>query len=163
MTCEIIDGFLEPNDLFTLNTTLILSSQTPLFLQRGVSYSDTSDGIYFTHTFFEEIPRSEHCYLFDKILEKLEVTKLYRIKLNVYPQNLRRKKHGWHVDSDFPHKGCVISLNSNNGGTIVRDKPFNKFVKSEAGRAVIFDAGKEHRSQCCSDKYYRANIIINYE
>lgn len=65
----------------------------------------------------------------------------------------------YHPDTLEPnHKSIVYYLNTNDGGTYIEDK----FVKSESGRAVIFDSNIQH----CGigpteyDTRYMLNIVL---
>ena len=172
MNYNIIDGFLDKSELVRLKKGLVHNGLFPLYMQRGISYAEHhpdfgNDGVFFIHTFFNlehsDRPCSDYFQEYiSPIIQKLNPSKLYRVRLNLYHKDYKRTKHGWHVDSNFPHKACIISLNTNNGGTILKKRPFNKYIKSKEGRAVIIDAHKEHRSVACSDQDYRVNLIVNY-
>ena len=68
----------------------------------------------------------------------------------------------WHPDTLEPnHISIVYNLNTNDGGTYIGDK----FVKSEAGRAIIFKSNIEHRGVGPTEdaQRYMLNIVLMKE
>ena len=64
-----------------------------------------------------------------------------------------------HVDYDFPHRGAIFYLNTNNGLTILED---TIEIKSIENRLLIFDASRPHHSTTCSDDKCRVNVNFNF-
>ena len=58
----------------------------------------------------------------------------------------------------FSHKGALLNLNTNNGGTVIDEKVY----KSVANQLLLFDTSKPHRSFTQTDEELRFNIIVNY-
>ena len=87
-----------------------------------------------------------------------DTLKLIRVKANLYPNINRVIKHPKHVDFNYPTKGALYYLNTNNGPTFVG----NKKVESIKNRLLLFDASKEHNSVTCTDAKFRLNVNINY-
>ena len=56
-------------------------------------------------------------------------------------------------------KTAVLYLNSNNGGTQIKD---GRFVQSQANRIVIFPWNQEHAGVWCTDKKLRFVLNLNY-
>jgi len=92
------------------------------------------------------------------LLNIIECKAIILIKVNLYPRTDKILNHNTHVDNKFKHKGCLLSLNTCNGGTII-DK---KFIKSEENQALFFDPSEKHNSTTCTDQHARFNININY-
>jgi len=90
--------------------------------------------------------------------EKLNMKALLRSKANLYCKTDKRVDHDDHVDMDFSHKGALLNLNTNNGGTVIDGKSY----KSVANQVLLFDAGKPHRSFTQTDEMLRFNMIVNY-
>ena len=157
----VIDNYLSENDFKFLKKAIVDDCVLPLFLQTSVGSVDIEDGIFFTHLFFDNGQwNSPHRELLFPILNKLNPSEIIRIQLNLYPKTFFIKKHSWHVDRKFSHKGCILYLNTNNGRTIIRNSIKAKSVEN---RALFFDPSMEHRSTTCTDKEFRSNIIINYQ
>jgi len=163
---RVVDNFLSSVEhRYIVSNTLKNSYSFNLYLNESVSGvpKSKSDGIYFTHTFLEEddinSPFFEYLY---PIIEKINPKKLLRVRLNLYPKTFFIKKHNWHIDFNFSHKGFIYYLNTNNGSTDIKNNFLHHKIKSVENRALFFDSSKKHRSTTCTDKDYRSNIIINY-
>jgi len=157
----IIDNYLTENDFKLIKKKILKDRNLPLFLQTSVGSKNTGDGIFFTHLFFNNGQwNSSHKEILFPLLNKLNPSEIIRIQLNLYPKTFFIKKHSWHVDRKFSHKGCILYLNTNNGKTIIRN---SIKVKSIENRVLFFDPSVEHRSTTCTDKEFRSNIIINYQ
>ena len=129
---KIIDNFLSEEDCTNIVKNTLENTYFPLFLKNGVSSLNVSkDGIYFTHNFFSK--GKINCPYFNlllPILEKISPLSNLRIQFNLYPQTFFRKKHNYHKDYDFQHKGMIYYLNTNNGQTILHNNIKVKPVKS---------------------------------
>ena len=169
---KIVDNFLDSYNFNILKKTFLYNEggmDFPLHLKIGVSNKDANDGIYFTHClkhddFFngKAVPHSPFLDLLQPVIFKLSAQKIYRIQFNLYPKTFFKVHHAFHRDHEESHKGCILSLNTNNGQTIIKNNPFNIGVKSIANRALFFDPSIPHKSTTCSNKDFRANIIFNY-
>lgn len=169
MNFETIDNFLTKSEFQQITKNTIYNENFSLYMKSGTSYVKkdgdyfASDGVYFNHCFFidDEI-NSEAYSLLTPFLDKIDIKKILRIQLNLYPKTFFIKKHGWHIDFNFPHKGCILYLNINNGKTILKNKVFNTSIDSVANRVLFFEPHLKHRSTTCTDREFRSNIIINY-
>jgi len=169
MNMKVIDNFLSNVDIKKIIQNTIENENFSLYMKDGTSYTFktqslyTNDGVYFTHNFFKDGNiNSEAYFLLDPLIRKINPKKILRIQLNLYPKTFFIKKHGWHIDFDFPHKGCILYLNTNNGKTILKNKFLNIGIRSVKNRVLFFDPHLKHRSTTCSDENFRANIILNY-
>lgn len=159
----IFNDFLRESDFIHLEN-LIHNENFSWYKKSGTSYvkndpAFNNDGCYFNHSLFNNGNiTSEAFYFAQPILNKLKIQTLLRVQINLYPKTFFKKKHGWHIDYEFPHKGLLLALNTNNGKTITKKKSY----KSIRNRAFIFEPHLPHRSTTCTDKEFRSNIIINY-
>ena len=70
----------------------------------------------------------------------------------------------FHVDlNEHPYlhqmKTAILYLNSNNGGTQIKD---GEFIQSKVNRAVVFPCHQEHAGVWCTDKKLRFVLNMNY-
>ena len=70
----------------------------------------------------------------------------------------------FHVDlKEHPYlhqmKTAILYLNSNNGGTQIKD---GEFIQSKVNRAVVFPCHQEHAGVWCTDKKLRFVLNMNY-
>jgi len=168
---EVIDNFL-PEYQFKQISNVILGWRFPWYWNEGVLYRDgdvNNPMIYqFTHRIFDlaegEI-LSDYYPLFDMVQQKLRVSCLDRIKLNLNPRTVFHQKGGYHTDlpksNPLQHqKTAVFYINTNNGWT-----QFKKGgrVKSVANRIVIFDSNLEHTGVTCTNEKRRVIVNFNYD
>jgi hypothetical protein len=64
-----------------------------------------------------------------------------------------------HIDYKYKHNGAIFSINTNNGGTILKD---GTKIDSVENRILFFNPSEEHDSENCTDEKTRINININY-
>ena len=174
MEIEIIDDFL-PSDVFDGLHEFLLRSTEDGKQTIGWGYSpnvnyargyvEKTPGkenwrlFYLTHTVYKHVALSP---LYDKIishLEPLDIKALIRIKLNMYPNTEILREHGMHTDFDFSHKTALLSINTCNGYTKLKD---GTKIDSVENRMLLFDASTEHCSTTTSDQTARFNINFNY-
>ena len=130
----------------------------PWYYQNSVATDSDTTNFYFTHQIYFYGDQSNYFNAIIPILKKLKYKKLIRVKANLYPNINRVIKHPKHVDFNYPTKGALYYLNTNNGPTFVG----NKKVESIKNRLLLFDASKEHNSVTCTDAKFRLNVNINY-
>jgi len=119
MTYEIKDNFVDPQYLIQLQTA-IMGGRLPWFYN-GVLNGDPSFS-YFIHTVYENnSPRSELFDLLTGILTLLDAKAIVRIKCNLYTKTPTVEQHPTHFDQDYPLKGAVFYVNSNDGFTVIGD------------------------------------------
>ena len=113
------------------------------------------------HLFYHETrPNSDfYTIIYNHLLKNIEIKSLIRVKANFYPNQNIKNLNEMHTDYDFPHKGAIFSINTNNGGTILKDKTK---VDSVENRILFFDPSVLHDSENCTDSKARINININY-
>ena len=119
--------------------------------------------MYFTHILFREDMVNSSFYekIMSNFLKKLNIKKLKRAKLNLYPFTNKLIKHGWHTDSEISNKVALFYLNENNGFTFFKNP--NKKIESNSNKCVLFDSDTVHRSTNCTDTLCRITLNINYD
>jgi hypothetical protein len=155
---EIFDNFLE--ETFFSNLKASISEENfPWYKSDAISTLEDY-GVYFTHTLYEDFEvRSGFFQNFDEIIKFLAPKALIRARLNLYLGTENVEKHGMHTDFEYPHKGALFYINTNNGVTTLDD---GAEVNSAANRLLLFDPSKPHCSSSCSDEQYRITLSINY-
>ena len=167
MKYEVIDNFLDKkyfDDLVTLCTDKDKTGNEtmPWFFNSSIAALNVIEDklFYMSHLFYDgNVPQSS---LYDKLvplLKKLEVKCLIRIKANLYPNTERLHEHPMHIDMDFLHSGAILSLNTCDGYTKLKD---GTKINSVANRILLFDPNEEHCSTTTTNVSARINININY-
>ena len=80
------------------------------------------------------------------------------MKVNLYTKTHKLYYHDSHRDYGFNHKGCVYSINTCDGGTVIDDSLY----ESVANRMLFFDPSQPHHSTTCTNTKRRVNLNINY-
>ena len=168
MKHKVIDNFLDEEYFDSLVTLITDKEQTgnsimSWFFQREINdYHDVAEDnlFYMTHMFYDmNVPTSP---LYDKLiplLEKLEAVFLKRIKANLYPNTKILHENPMHEDYKFCHSAAILSLNTCDGYTKLKD---GTKIDSVANRILLFDASNEHCSTTTTNVPARMNININH-
>ena len=159
---KIIDNVL-PQEKFEDIKNFILDSNFPWNLTPVVTNEEenlpTTASYYFTHKFWYGFHTEPQAQVFAPILNLLGCKSMIRIKGNLYPSTETIIHHDNHIDYDYPHRGAIFYLNTNNGLTILEDKIE---VESVENRLLLFDPSKPHRSTTCTDDKCRVNVNFNF-
>lgn len=162
MTFQIIDNFLNQEEFLKIKNS-ILNPKFSWNLTPSVSNLDeklkVTSSYYFTHLFYSGFYVDSNSFIFVTILNQLEVKSLIRIKANLYPSTETIVHHIDHIDYEFPHRGAIFYLNTNNGLTILQD---DTKIESVENRILLFDPSVPHNSTTCTDDKCRVNINFNY-
>ena len=170
MKIEIIDNFL-PDYYFKQLQSRLLGEYMPWFhneyiIDEHIGKNKTSQ---FVHTLYDIRPEyngETDCYSLIRdplnlIRQKLNVTKLYRIKANLRPKSFfNRSGGGYHTDGFDCSHTSIYYINTNNGYTKFKNGPK---IKSVENRMVVFSSNSEHQGYTCSDKLKRVVINFNYD
>ena len=172
MKIEIIDDFL-PDYYFKQLQSRLLGEYMPWFHNEYIleGHKGKNKRSQFMHVFYHITPEyngETPVYSlvkdpFNLIRQKLNVTKLHRIKANLRHKSFfNRSGGGYHVDyADDPHKNTAIFyINTNNGYTKFKN---NGKVKSVENRMVVFPSHLMHQGYTCSDKLKRVVVNFNYD
>ena len=159
---EVIDNFL-PNENFLKIKEVLLGDNLPWYYYPNISDKNTkSTGslFYMMHLFYDREPNSNFYYLIkENLLNFMKIKSLIRVKANLYPNQSIKEINEMHVDYDYKHCGAIFSINTNNGGTILKD---GTKIDSVENRMLFFDPSKEHDSINCTDEKVRVNLNLNY-
>ena len=162
MTYQIIDNVL-PQDEFQKIKDFILNSNFPWNLTPVVTNDKENLPInasyYFTHEFWSGFNTEPQAQVFAPLLNIMNCRAMMRIKGNLYPSTQSIVHHDNHIDYDFPHRGAIFYLNTNNGLTVLEDK-IN--IESIENRLLLFDPSKPHRSTTCTNDKCRVNVNFNF-
>ena len=161
-----VKNFLNKQDFKKLENLIITESSFPLFFQPYVSdvKKERKTDCYFTHlVYHNDKINSSYFENFKVILDKLNIKKLIRIKVNYYYPTNKINIHYPHTDYDYSHKGCILSLNTCDGFTIIENNTLKGLrIKSIKNSALMFDPSIPHSSTTCTNCKGRFNININY-
>ena len=168
MKYEVVDNFL-PTEFFDRLVRLFTGREIekahriPWYFNSFITSSMLQEGelfFYMVHMFYNNnMPISSHYNELVPLLEKLKVKCLLRIKANLYPNTTILHEHAMHTDYEYSHSGAILSLNTCDGYTKLKD---GTKIDSVANRVLLFDASNEHCSSTTTNDYARFNININY-
>lgn len=161
MNYEIIVNFLEKEVFLKIKNEILNNDNFPWYMVNGVANeADENHDLYFCHLVYDKNKINSSFYKnLLPIITKINIKKIIRIKINLYHKTNSLIKHSNHVDYDYPHKGCIFYLNSNDGKTIIND---TVEIDSIENRILFFEPNKIHCSTTCTNHLYRSNINFNY-
>ena len=159
MNYKVIDNFLDEKYFDSLVSLL---EEIPWFFQKDIAYDNVAEDKIFLlyHMFYAQ--NTPTGTLYEKLiplLEKLRAEVLVRIKANLYPNTEKIHEHPMHVDFEFPNTSALLSLNTCDGYTKLKD---GTKIDSVANRILLFDPSEEHCSTTTTNDFARFNININY-
>ena len=161
MEHKIIDNFLSQKNFLEVKN-FMLNPKFPWLLTPTVSEKKEnlpiSASYYFTHLFWSGFHAEPEAQAFSPILNQIECRAIIRIKANLYPSTETLVHHMDHIDYDFPHRGAIFYLNTNDGLTVVN----NQEVESIENRLLFFDPTVPHHSTTCTNDKCRVNINFNF-
>ena len=157
---SIKENFLSEDLFAPLKEKIVDQQSIAFYYNKDVAHTDEArEDFYFTHIIYDNHkPNSD---LFEKmipILKKLKVKSLIRIKLNLYTRTDKIVEHDSHIDYPFKHKAFLLSLNTCDGFTKIKNKKYS----SVENRGLFFDGNTVHNSSSCTNDKARFNINFNY-
>ena len=167
MKYEVIDNYLD-EEYFDSLVTFITDKEKkgnfimPWFFNSGITYHGAVEDklFYMTHMLYDgNVPMSPFYDKLIPLLEKLEAKSLIRVKANLYPNTEILHEHPMHSDYDFFHSGAILSLNTCDGYTKLKD---GTKIDSVANRLLLHDPITEHCGTSTTNVAARFNININY-
>ena len=103
--------------------------------------------------------------IIDLLLEKLAPEEgnlqLIRMKINFYPNTTELHEHDYHRDFEYSHMGAILSLNTCDGYTKIRETDTK--YHSWANTLLSFNPSEDHCSTTTTNAIGRFNININYQ
>ena len=132
------------------------------YIQPNVSIgTDELYNFYLAHTFFgDDKINSDQFVNMMPLIGKIKMSKLFRLKANLYAKTDKIIEHAKHIDYDTPGKTAVFYVNDNNGFTNLNDETK---IESKKNRLLTFDNEILHNSSTCTNCKYRLTVVINYE
>ena len=165
MTIKVMNDFLKEDNFKKIQDTL-LGGWFPWYFTNGVSEFDPDNRCLreyqFTHTFFINNNISSNWFtLFDEVIEKIQPSKIVKIKANLLTVSENNIIFDFHTDlpEDIKEKTAILYINTNNGFTVFKD---GTKISSVENRLVIFDSNILHAGTTCTDKKTRCVINFNY-
>lgn len=163
---NIYDDFLDSEE-FKKIQNLLTGPTFPWFLNKGIveRETDEKDMFQFTHTFWDNSlggQTSPLLFELQPLIDKINPSKIYRIKANLVTRTNDILIHGYHTDYYPPFK-CTTSvfyINTNNGFTIFEN---GEKIHSLENRFANFDSSLSHSGSSCTDNNFRCVININYD
>ena len=136
------------------------ASVLPWFFQTDKEWTQQDKIFYMTHVFYEKNePKTSFYEMIKPLLAKMKIRCLIRLKANLFPNTETLHEHTMHIDYNFPHTGAILSLNTCDGYTKLKD---GTKINSVANRLLLFDAAEKHCSTTTTNVAARVNININY-
>ena len=158
---EVIDNFLE-EDVFKEIEKILMGDKFPWFFNDFKNDNDDINNFQFTHTVVRGNGNIESKFIqyMKPFFDKLNIKKIFRIKINLTTRTENLFNHLYHTDVSFQCTTAIFYINSNNGKTIFKN---GEEVNSVANRMVIFNSNLEHAATSHTDEKTRVVINFNYE
>ena len=158
---EVIDNFLE-EDVFKEIEKILMGDKFPWFFNDFKNDDDDINNFQFTHTVVRGNGNIESKFIqyMKPFFDKLNIKKIFRIKINLTTRTHNSFNHLYHTDVSFQCTTAIFYINSNNGKTIFKH---GEEVNSVANRMVIFNSNLEHAATSHTDEKTRVVINFNYE
>ena len=173
MDVKTIQDFL-PKQSFDRLSQIIFAPTFPWYLTTSVASpylksKENSKLFYMSHLVYEKEkyvkvnPNDQT--IIDLLLEKLAPEEgnlqLIRMKINFYPNTTELHEHDYHRDFEYSHMGAILSLNTCDGYTKIRetDTKYHSWVNT----LLTFDPSEDHCSTTTTNAVGRFNININYQ
>ena len=181
----IVDNFLDTVEFERLESFVIPQTNIatiPLYFSKKVNTtgSDANWSCYYNHLIYQnyEIFSDQffniikNCFL-GKMMNAYNLKTLIRCKLNHFHHTETLKEFDPHVDTDFPGRGAVFSLNTCDGFTRIGGKEKydindtkisskTKKIDSVKNRMVFFNSANYHNSTSTTNSSARININFNF-
>jgi hypothetical protein len=159
---KVIDNFL-PKENFLIIKETMLSNNFPWYYYPDVSTrNQVSKGMlfYMNHLLYKNEQSTNFFHIIkNNLLKFMDIKAILRVKANFYPNQNIKKLNEPHIDYPFSHKGALFSVNTCNGGTLLKD---GTKIDSVENRILFFDPSLYHDVDYCTDQKIRVNININY-
>ena len=158
---KVIDNFLE-EDNFKEIEKILMGDKFPWFFNDFKNDDDDINNFQFTHTVVRGNGNIESKFIqyMKPFFDKLNIKKIFRIKINLTTRTQNLFNHLYHTDVSFQCTTAIFYINSNNGKTIFKH---GEEVNSVANRMVIFNSNLEHAATSHTDEKTRVVINFNYE
>ena len=173
MDVKTIQDFL-PKQSFNRLSQIIFEPTFPWYLTTSVASpylksKENSKLFYMSHLVYEKekyvkVNLNDQAII-DLLLEKLAPEEgnlqLIRMKINFYPNTTELHEHDYHRDYEYSHMGAILSLNTCDGYTKIRETDTK--YHSWANTLLSFNPSEDHCSTTTTNAIGRFNININYQ
>ena len=173
MDVKTIQDFL-PKQSFNRLSQIIFAPTFPWYLTTSVASpylksKENSKLFYMSHLVYEKekyvkVNLNDQAII-DLLLEKLAPEEgnlqLIRMKINFYPNTTELHEHDYHRDFEYSHMGAILSLNTCDGYTKIRETDTK--YHSWANTLLSFNPSEDHCSTTTTNAIGRFNININYQ
>ena len=173
MDVKTIQDFL-PKQSFNRLSQIIFAPTFPWYLTTSVASpylksKENSKLFYMSHLVYEKekyvkVNLNDQAII-DLLLEKLAPEEgnlqLIRMKINFYPNTTELHEHDYHRDYEYSHMGVILSLNTCDGYTKIRETDTK--YHSWANTLLSFNRSEDHCSTTTTNAVGRFNININYQ
>ena len=165
---QIFNNFLD-QEVFLEIKKFIMSPRCQWRYVNYIAHKDGRDNDndgYFVHsfkdchpqTFEDRYPESPYFPLIVKILDKIQYQNILRIRSSLYPRRDVQKPDPFHIDYNFPHRVCILYVNTNNGYTLFES---GEKIPSVENQLATFDGSEKHCSVVQTDTSARYIVNIN--
>jgi len=173
MTFEIIDDFLEKEDLdYITNTFFPKDPNIPNTFawnyhegivrdpELGPTGYEEHDWMYNRALYSSDngLKFDKHYPVIKPLINKLNIKNLFDIRAILLVPTREHIYHEFHTDRKIPHKVALFYVTDNNGWTVLKDTAKVECIKN---RMLIFDGSIEHHSVSSTDNI-RCAININF-
>ena len=173
MDVKTIQDFL-PKQSFKRLSQIIFAPTFSWYLTTSVASpylksKENSKLFYMSHLVYEKekyvkVNLNDQAII-DLLLEKLAPEEgnlqLIRMKINFYPNTTELHEHDYHRDYEYSHMGAILSLNTCDGYTKIRETDTK--YHSWANTLLSFNPSEDHCSTTTTNAIGRFNININYQ
>ena len=173
MDVKTIQDFL-PKQSFDRLSQIIFAPTFPWYLTTSVAspYLKSKENnklFYMSHLVYEKekyvkVNPNDQAII-NLLLEKLAPEEgnlqLIRMKINFYPNTTELHEHDYHRDFEYSHMGAILSLNTCDGYTKIRETDTK--YHSWANSLLSFDPSEDHCSTTTTNAVGRFNVNINYQ
>ena len=161
MDSKTIPNFLKEKDFAPLQK-IMMSTHFPWFYKSELNAASKKRDLdsYFTHSFFiDNNINSAHFNILAPLIKAIEAKALIRVVGNLHYKTDKMIIHPFHTDYPFKHKGALLSINTCNGATVLKN---NEKIKAVQNQMLFFDPSEKHASTSTTDQKARFNLLFNY-
>ena len=167
MMYRVIDNFLDEEYFNSLCDIFLKDGDyrpedphMPWLFDTSISDDPNDNLFYMWHVLYEQhSPKSQYFNSLLPLLDILGVRCPIQIKANFYPNTHTIHEHKPHVDYTYPNSGALLSFNTCDGYTKLKD---GTKIQSVANRMLFHDPIQPHSSSTTTNTAARINMNINF-
>ena len=155
----ILDDYLTSDEHLNIKTIMESNNFPWYYYDYKLTENDKLFDYQFSHVFYKDNKHNSDFFdVLNPLIDKLKPLSLIRIKANLNPVSQELIQFNNHVDQEFPCKGALYYLNTNNGFTVFD----NEKIESKSNRIVLFNANQKHYGTNSTNCKNRMVINFNY-